>query len=161
MWSAPDGRTHLRGAPLSTQGTLLSDYPSLVRKDCDPADASGGLPLCLPARIRHPRPARLDSLAARLGALRRRRRQGADCSVDEVRVLGAPDGWRSLVLNSSRAVADFRALVFYRRRRCPMSGCRQGASRLDLRSAARIFPPARAGTAAASVAPAGSSRGTT
>jgi len=34
--------------------------------------------------------------------------------------LGAPHGWRSLVLNPSQAVADLRALVFYRRPRCHM-----------------------------------------
>jgi hypothetical protein len=34
----------------------------------------------------------------------------------------APRGWRPLVLDSAGAVADFRALVFYRRSLCHMSG---------------------------------------
>ncbi len=87
----------------------------------DPADASGGLPLCLLARVRYPQPARLDSLAARIGPLRRGRRQGADCSIDEVRALGAPRRWRPLVLNPSWAVADLRVLVVYRRSLCDMT----------------------------------------
>ena len=121
MWSATDGRTHLRVGPLSTHGALLSSCPSLVGTGGHPADASGGLPLCLPARVRYPQLAHLDSLDARVGPLRRRRRQGADCSVDEVRALGGPRGWRSLVLYPFRAVADFRALVVYRRSLCDMS----------------------------------------
>src|SRR2546426_11190165 len=121
MWSVTDGRTHLRVAPLSAPGALLSQCPSLVRPGGHPIDASGGLSLCLPARIRHPQPPRLDSLAARVGPLRRRRRQGADCSVDEVRALGAPGGGGSLVLNPSRAMADVRALVLYRLTLCHMS----------------------------------------
>src|SRR5262245_52990112 len=121
MWSVTDGGTHLCVAPLSAQGTLLSRGPSLVGTGGDPADASGGLSLCLPARVQHPRSPRLDSLTARLVPLRRCRRQGADCSVDEVRALGAPRGWKPLVLNPSGAVADFRALVFHRRSRCHMS----------------------------------------
>src|SRR5439155_19748711 len=59
-------------------------------------------------------PARLDSLAARVGPLRRRRRQSADCSVAQVRALGAPRGRGSLVLDPARAVADVRALVLHR-----------------------------------------------
>jgi len=122
MWSVADGRTHLRVAPLSTQGTLLSQCPSLVGTGGDRVYTSGGLPLCLPARIRYPQPTHLDSLAARVGSLRRRRRQGANASVDEVRALGAACGWKRLILNPSGAMADFRALVFYRRSRYHMSG---------------------------------------
>jgi hypothetical protein len=59
---------------------------------------------------------------ARVGPLRRRRRQGANGSVDDVRAMGAPRGWRPLVLDPSGAVADFRALVFRRRSLCDMSG---------------------------------------
>jgi len=72
--------------------------------------------------FRYPQPARFDSLAARVGPLRRRRREGANRSVNEVRPLGAPRGWKPLVLNPPGAVADFRALVFHRRCRYPMSG---------------------------------------
>src|SRR6059036_1362573 len=46
MWSVTDGRTHLRVAPLSTQGALLSQRPSLARTGCDRVYASGRLPLC-------------------------------------------------------------------------------------------------------------------
>src|SRR5260370_19414699 len=120
MWSVTDGRTHLRGAPLSAQGALLSQCSSLVGTGGDPTDASGGLSLCLHARVWHPQPTHLDSLASRVGPLWRCRRQGADRSVDEVRALGAPRCWRPLVLNPSGAVADFRALGFYSRSLCHM-----------------------------------------
>src|SRR5437899_2700313 len=122
MWPVADGRPHLRVAPLSTQGALLSQRPSLVGTGCDRVYTSGRLPLCLPAWIRYPQPPRLDSLAARVSPLRRRRREGANRSVDEVRPLGGPRGWKPLVLNPPGAVADFRALVFHRRCRYPMSG---------------------------------------
>jgi uncharacterized protein DUF6529 len=59
-------------------------------------------------------PARADSLAARVGSLRRCRRQGAHGSIGQVCKLGAPRGGRSPVLDPPGSVAGFRARVLYR-----------------------------------------------
>jgi Family of unknown function (DUF6529) len=118
MWSVTDGRTAARLYDLLRFPPKGRFYHRVRRWSGRVA-----ILLTLPVAyhcvfllgVRDPQPARLDSLAARVGPLRRRRRQGANGSVDEVRAMGAPRGWRPLVLNPSGAVADFRALVFHRR----------------------------------------------
>jgi hypothetical protein len=99
---------------LSAQGAVLSRCPLLVRAGGDSADAAGGLPLYFPAWIRRQQPARPDSLVARVGPLRRCRRQGARGSIGPVCDLGAPRGRRSPLLDPPGAVADFGARVLYR-----------------------------------------------
>jgi len=121
MWSVADGRTHLRGATLPAQGAVLSRGSSLVRAGGDRADAAGGLSLHFPAWIRRQQPARPDSLTARVGPLRRCRRQGAHGAIWQVCNLGAPRGRRSPVLDPPGAVADFRTRVFYRGPSAPRS----------------------------------------